>query len=93
VEVSYTTTVDDYVSFSLHMWRKSRVGRGIYLVTWLLPVSGLLGVAAVLTANDLGVQAAGCVIGAVLYAAIYPAEEDYYRVRNFPRAPISGAAN
>jgi hypothetical protein len=49
VEVSYTTTVDDYIAFSVHMWRKSKVGRGIYLMSWLLPVIGLLGAAALVT--------------------------------------------
>jgi hypothetical protein len=78
VEVSYTTTVDDYVTFSLHMWRKSKVLRGSYLVSWLwLPLLALFG-AVVCALIDLGDVAVACVAGAVLYAAIYPA---YYRSR------------
>jgi hypothetical protein len=74
VEVSYTTTVDDYVAFALHLWRKSKVGRGSYLVNWLLlPVLGLLGPAAVVASNGLSVGAAVCAGGALLYAAIFPA--------------------
>ena len=77
MDVSYTTTMDDYLAFSLHMWQKSKVGRGGYLVGWLLsPMLGLLGAAAVVAWNGPSVVAAGCVAGAVLAAVMYPR---YYR--------------
>jgi hypothetical protein len=73
LDVSYTTTVDDYVAFSLHMWRKSKVGRGAYLVGWLLPpMLGLLGAAIAVAWNGPTVVVAACVGGAVLAAVMYP---------------------
>jgi YcxB-like protein len=76
VEVSYTTTLDDYVAYAWHMWRKSKAVRGAYLSGWLFfPALGLLGAAAFFVLGSR-VGAGVCVGAAVLYAAIYPA---YYR--------------
>lgn len=79
MEVSYSTTVDDYVTFSLLMWRKSKMGRGVFLASWLLlPVVGLLGAAMLVAANGLSVEAMVCLGGVVLYAAVYPAVHRFW---------------
>jgi hypothetical protein len=76
VEVRFTVTLDDYVAYTLHVVRKSRVGRGPYLFMWLgLPLLCALGAVWALLhlENDKAEAIAfGLVCGAVACATIYP---------------------
>ena len=65
MDVSYRTTVDDFVAFDLRMWRKSKVAREAYLVGWLLvSVFGLLGAAAVVAFDGPSFVVVAFVVGA-----------------------------
>lgn len=72
MEVSYTTTLDDYVAYSWHLWRKSGAVRKNFLSDWLfLPALSFVGAAGLLACGYV-VSAGVCAAVAVLYVAVYP---------------------
>jgi hypothetical protein len=71
VEVSYTTTLDDYVALSLHVMKRSPSMRSRFWLGWtLLTLAFLIGAAFLVTINPVG--AAVLSVLAVAYAISYP---------------------
>lgn len=74
MEVSYTTTLDDYVAFNRRMYRKSKVSRQLYLLNWLaLPLLCLAGVPPLAATDGMGIVAVCLIVFGLLYAALFPA--------------------
>jgi hypothetical protein len=71
VEVSYTTTIDDYVTFSLHTLTRSPSMKWRFSISWILLPLGCW-IWAALLANDNPELAAMLAIGGVAYAIVYP---------------------
>jgi hypothetical protein len=90
MELSYKTTIEDYVAFSQYMLRKSRVGRVNYFAGWLfLPGAGVLAAATLVWANGMVVEALICFSASALYAGLYPIVHRYYikiYVRDYAKA-------
>jgi hypothetical protein len=77
VEVRFTVTLDDYVAFSLHAARKSRLMQVIFVFLWLLTPAIFVGIAALILLSD-GLNGPAAIEGAIfisagiLYAIIFP---------------------
>ncbi len=90
VEIAYTTTLDDYVAFSMHMLRKSKAARGRFMASWLILPLVALFAAAILAITDglLSETPITLAVVGVLYIVIFPS---YHRrwiakyVRNYAK--------
>jgi hypothetical protein len=73
MEVTFKTTVEDYIAFNLHMYRRSKVTRTNYLTGWLFfPVLCLVGTVTLVVVIGFGVWAALCAAAGILFALVYP---------------------
>jgi hypothetical protein len=72
VEVSYKTTLDDFVAYTWHMWWKSKTARRGFLSQWLaLPAVGLVAAGTLLAAGSW--VGSGVSAGlSLLYAVVFP---------------------
>jgi hypothetical protein len=74
VEVSYTTTLDDYVAFSLHTFKRSPSMKRRFVAAWVLVPLAFLLLAAMVWGSDRFVAfslAAGGVGAAILHPFLY----------------------
>jgi hypothetical protein len=71
MEVSYTTTLDDYVAYSLHTLKRSPSMKLRFALAWaLLPIGCWFGAALLVGSNSPA--AAMLAAGGAAYAIIYP---------------------
>jgi hypothetical protein len=74
LEVTYTTTLDDYVTLSLHMLRRSWSACLTYYFSWLgVPTICLIVTATLVSYTDMGVAAILTGTVGMLHAVFYPA--------------------
>jgi hypothetical protein len=73
MQVSYTTTLDDYVAYNRHVVGKSAIFRAVLLIGWL-GIAGVALVSGVLLAfaEDLWPVGLKLAIFGVIYGAIFP---------------------
>jgi hypothetical protein len=71
VEVSYTTTLDDYVAFNLHTLKHSSSMKWRFRLGWALVPLGCL-IAVILLASKKPGLALALAAGGVVYAIVYP---------------------
>ncbi len=73
MEVAYTTTLDDYVAFCMHMYRKSKAARGSFLLAWLILPAACLATAVAVVYGDGPIGQAAYWAGiAAIWVAVYP---------------------
>jgi hypothetical protein len=71
VEVSYTTTLDDYVAYSVHMLKRSPSMKWQFAVGWAVLPVGCWLLAAILASRP-GPAVASLAFAGVAYAVVYP---------------------
>ncbi|MBP3956903.1 YcxB family protein [Gemmata sp. G18] len=71
MEVTYTTTLDDYVALCMHLTKQSSFMKRQVSLLWLLLPLGLL-ISAALLASSSPVGAAILIVVGVTYAVIFP---------------------
>jgi hypothetical protein len=73
VQITYMTTLEDYVAFNRHVARKSAVLWAIFLLGWLvLPIIAAIALPVLIILSDLWSIAVIVGLFGLLYAAIYP---------------------
>ena len=71
MEVTYTTTLDDYVAFSMHMLKRSPTMRWRVGLSWtVIPVA--CWISALLLVSTVPAAAATLAFGGLAYAGMYP---------------------
>ena len=72
MEVTYTTTVDDFVALQRHFLRKFRAARVVDLLVWLLVPAVAVLAAVVLLIEDFWEAGLYVALGGLLFAVLYP---------------------
>lgn len=72
MEVTYTTTVDDYVAWCMHNRKRSPTQKWLYRTGWLLIPLGCFIRAATLFAQAVPSAAITWALAGVIYTVIYP---------------------
>jgi YcxB-like protein len=71
VEVTYTTTIDDYVAWNMHSLKRSKSMTLRFVLNWVMPPL-LCGIVAVVLGEGYPLLAVLLAISGVLYAVSYP---------------------